>query len=116
MQFQQLEHRLNQEKANKAMLQAEIEISQIKLDRAKTLLFGLEDEKERWIFLQEDMNTKISTIVADMLLSAAFIAYLGPLTSEYRKLAQQSWIFHMQSELLNTLQPYSLEAALGEPE
>lgn len=72
----------------------------MKLERAKTLLAGLECEKVRWLVSKEDLEQKIVTIVPDVLLSSAMIAYLGPLTSAYRRQALESWLCQMTSYAL----------------
>ena len=87
----------------------------MKLERAKSLLSGLDKEKERWLVSKSDLEHKIATIVPDVLLSAAMIAYLGPLIASYRREALESWMYQMNAESLYTRVPYSLEAVLGEP-
>lgn len=58
----------------------EIQQCQIKLERAKALLTGLSGEKDRWLISLEDIEKKLTTIVPDVLLSAAMIAYTGAFT------------------------------------
>jgi len=79
------------------------------LERAKTLLTGLSGEKERWLVSLAEIEIKLETIVPDVLLSSAMIAYLGAFTSSYRKLAVSSWLFQMFADTLNTLENFSLE-------
>lgn len=65
----------------------------VKLERAKQLLSGLSGEKERWLVSLEELEQKLTTIVPDVLLSAALIAYMGAFTQNYRKQAEESWLF-----------------------
>ena len=44
------------------------------------MLEGLGGEKERWIDCLEEVETNLTTIVPDVLLSAAIVAYLGAFT------------------------------------
>ena len=57
----------------------------------------------------------MTTIVPDVLLAAAAIAYLGAFTAKYRKQAIDSWLYQMHISSLQTLENYSLERVLGEP-
>ena len=57
----------------------------------------------------------MTTVVPDVLLSAAVIAYLGQFTQNYRKQAVESWLYQMRLNSLNTLEDFSLERVLGEP-
>ena len=63
----------------------------------------------------DEIEQKLNTIVPDVLLSAAMIAYLGPFTSSYRKQAVESWLFQMHTDSLTTLPNFTLERVLGEP-
>ena len=85
------------------------------MSRAKQLLSGLGGEKERWLISLEDIEHKLTTVVPDVLLSAAIIAYLGSFTQNYRRQAVESWLYQMHIDSLNTLDNFSLERVLGEP-
>lgn len=58
----------------------QIQLCEIKLERAKQLLSGLSGEKERWLVSSEEIEVKLTTVVPDMILSSAIIAYLGSFT------------------------------------
>lgn len=44
------------------------------------LIGGLADEKVRWKETVQHLDYMINNVAGDVLLSAAFIAYLGPFT------------------------------------
>ena len=48
-----------------------------KLDRATKLIGGLGGEKTRWTEVAEKLGKDYVNLTGDVLLSAAFIAYLG---------------------------------------
>lgn len=49
----------------------------IKVERSIALLKSLDDEKQRWESSSETFKSQMSTIVGDVLLSSAFMAYAG---------------------------------------
>jgi len=55
------------------------------LDRAQKLTEGLSKEKISWIKKLKELNISAKNLVGDILLSAGFIAYLGPFGAQYRK-------------------------------
>ncbi|KAL5009676.1 hypothetical protein ScPMuIL_011981 [Solemya velum] len=63
-----------------------------RLVRADKLIGGLADEKERWKESVEKLEIIINNYVGDVLISSAYIAYLGPFTGEYRGLMQSEWV------------------------
>ena len=60
------------------------------------------------------MENSLATVVPDVLLSAAIVAYLGAFTQNYRQIAVDSWLFQMQAYGLKTSDGFSLEKVLGE--
>lgn len=78
----QLEHSIAQYKEEYAQLisqaqaiKTDLENVQAKVDRSIALLKSLNIERERWEATSETFKSQMSTIVGDVLLSAAFIAY-----------------------------------------
>ncbi|GFS18450.1 dynein heavy chain 1, axonemal [Elysia marginata] len=67
------------------------ELCQARLDRADKLINSLADEKDRWGETIEKYETLIVSVSGDVLISAAFIAYLGPFTSDYRAKMVSEW-------------------------
>lgn len=57
------------------------------------MLSGLSGEKERWLVSSEEIGVKLTTVVPDMILSSAIIAYLGSFTQVFRKQALESWLY-----------------------
>lgn len=80
----QLEHSIASYKEEYAQLIAQaqaiktdLENVQAKVDRSIALLKSLVIERERWEATSETFKSQMSTIIGDVLLSAAFIAYGG---------------------------------------
>ncbi|MEW5311651.1 MAG: hypothetical protein WDW38_003347 [Sanguina aurantia] len=75
---------LQEKKAKKAKLEAEVAMCTIKLDRAEKLISGLGGEKTRWTAAALSLGEQHVKLTGDVLLSAGQIAYLGPFTALYR--------------------------------
>lgn len=56
-------------------IKTDLENVQAKVDRSIALLKSLNIERERWESTSETFRSQMSTIIGDVLLSAAFIAY-----------------------------------------
>ena len=76
-------------------IKSEMERVQSKVDRSMTLLGSLSSEKERWEAGSRTFDTEMSTIVGDVLLSAAFLAYGGFFDQHYREIMWQEWASHL---------------------
>ena len=90
-EFETLQDEFNEMDLKKKKLEENIEFSKIKLERAGRLTSLLSDEKERWKNAVENLKNEKLTLVGDVFMSSAFVSYLGPLTSNYRKSLINSW-------------------------
>ncbi|QRW00298.1 cytoplasmic dynein 1 heavy chain 1 [Ceratobasidium sp. AG-Ba] len=91
-------------------IKAEMERVQTKVDRSMTLLGSLSSEKSRWEEGSRTFDTEMSTIVGDVLLSAAFLAYGGFFDQHYREVMWQEWCAHLSDAGIK----YKVELALPE--
>jgi dynein heavy chain 1 len=76
-------------------IKSEMERVQSKVDRSMTLLGSLSSERTRWEAASHTFETEMSTIVGDVLLSAAFLAYGGFFDQHYREVMWQEWSNHL---------------------
>lgn len=67
-------------------IKTDLENVQAKVDRSIALLKSLVIERERWEATSETFKSQMSTIIGDVLLSAAFIAYGGYFDQHVRAL------------------------------
>lgn len=88
--------------------------AEIQLERAKKLVNGLSSEAERWKQSADRLESDKKNLVGNILLSAAFIAYLGPFTSKYRSELLKRWIERCKQENIPTADDYTIERILSE--
>ncbi|TFK40902.1 dynein heavy chain protein 1 [Crucibulum laeve] len=76
-------------------IKSEMERVQSKVDRSMKLLESLSSERGRWESGSRTFDAEMSTIVGDVLLSAAFLAYGGFFDQHYREVMWQEWTNHL---------------------
>lgn len=78
-------------------IKTDLENVQAKVDRSIALLKSLNIERERWENTSETFRSQMSTIIGDVLLSAAFISYGGYFDQHFRNNLFSTWCQHLQS-------------------
>ncbi|KAE8298053.1 Dynein heavy chain 1 [Larimichthys crocea] len=101
--------------AKKDELDNKCQLCEARLIRADKLIGGLADEKVRWKETVQHLDYMVNNVAGDVLLSGAYIAYLGPFTGEYRAAMAEEWL-HCFKELSvpHTNEP-NLISTLGDP-
>ncbi|XP_026482181.1 dynein heavy chain, cytoplasmic isoform X8 [Ctenocephalides felis] len=94
----------------------DLENVQAKVDRSIALLKSLVIERERWEATSETFRSQMSTIVGDVLLSAAFIAYGGYFDQHYRHNLFATWSQHLQQACLLFRQDIARTEYLSNPD
>ncbi|XP_072172912.1 cytoplasmic dynein 1 heavy chain 1-like [Diadema setosum] len=77
-------------------IKSDLESVQIKVDRSTALLRSLSIERDRWEAGSESFKMQMSTILGDVLLSSAFMAYAGYFDQMMRQNLFNSWAGHLQ--------------------
>lgn len=72
-------------------IKTEMSTVQFKVDRSVRLLDSLSSEQVRWEESSKSFDSQIDTIVGDVLVAAAFIAYAGYYDQQYRKALSEDW-------------------------
>lgn len=65
---------------------------QFKVDRSVRLLDSLSSERSRWEDGSKSFETQISTLVGDVLIAAAFLAYGGLYDQQFRRAMVDDWM------------------------
>ncbi|XP_048881302.1 dynein axonemal heavy chain 11 isoform X2 [Brienomyrus brachyistius] len=85
--------RFEKASAEKLHCQEEVRRSSRAIELANRLVQGLQSENARWTKAVEQFEAQQKTLCGDVLLSSAFVSYLGYFTRPYRQeLLQNSWI------------------------
>lgn len=91
-------------------IKSEMDRVQTKVDRSMTLLQSLSSEQERWDTGSKTFETEMGTIVGDVMVSAAFLAYSGFFDQHYRELMKREWMDHLSEADIS----YKPDLALSE--
>ncbi|XP_068576471.1 dynein axonemal heavy chain 1 [Cebidichthys violaceus] len=84
--------------AKKDELDNKYQLCEARLVRADKLINGLADENVRWKETMQHLDDLVNNVAGDVLLSAGYVAYLGPFTGEYRAAISEEWL-HCFKEL-----------------
>mmetsp|Transcript_46773 Transcript_46773/g.83798 ORF Transcript_46773/g.83798 Transcript_46773/m.83798 type:complete len:4084 (-) Transcript_46773:846-13097(-) len=78
-------------------LEAEMKVTEVRLERAGKLIGGLSSEKVRWEESVKSLVEKKVNLTGNMLIAAGAIAYIGPFTSKYRARMLRLWVEQCQA-------------------
>ncbi|KAI9745692.1 MAG: Dynein heavy chain, cytoplasmic [Claussenomyces sp. TS43310] len=82
-------------------IKTEMSRVQFKVDRSVRLLDSLSSERTRWEAGSKSFETQISTLVGDVLVAAAFLAYSGLYDQQFRKTMMEDWLNQLQLSGIN---------------
>ncbi|XP_038934021.1 dynein axonemal heavy chain 11 isoform X4 [Rattus norvegicus] len=86
--------------AEKVRCQEEVNQTNKTIDLANRLVSELESEKIRWGQSIKSFETQEKTLCGDVLLTAAFVSYIGSFTRQYRQeLVDCKWIPFLQQKV-----------------
>ncbi|UPX18708.1 dynein heavy chain [Ascochyta rabiei] len=91
----------------------EMSTVQFKVDRSVRLLDSLSSERSRWEESSKSFDSQIDTIVGDVLVAAAFIAYAGYYDQQYRKALTEDWYDHLKNSGISFKTPNSFTEYLS---
>ncbi|VDB92823.1 BgtA-20854 [Blumeria graminis f. sp. tritici] len=69
---------------------------EFKVNRSVRLLESLSSERSRWEASSKSFETQIGTLVGDVLVAAAFLAYSGLYDQQFRKNMMDDWLSQLQ--------------------
>ncbi|KAF2672450.1 cytoplasmic dynein-like protein 1 heavy chain 1 [Microthyrium microscopicum] len=78
-------------------IKAEMKRVESKVERSERLLASLGSEEDRWKSSSQSFDSQIDTLVGDVLVSAALMAYGGFYDQQYRKAMTDDWYKHLSS-------------------
>ena len=113
--LQALNDKLNEMQDKKAKLEHDVDQCEKKLVRAEKLIGGLGGEKDRWKEVAAGLAVDYRNLTGDVLLCAAYIAYLGPFTLPFREEVLAEWVSLLREKNVPCSETFKLIAVLGEP-
>ena len=79
----------------KQIIESEMSGVESKVTRSVRLLESLSSERVRWEESSKQFETQIDTLVGDVLVAAALMAYGGFYDQQYRKSMMDDWLQHL---------------------
>jgi len=76
-------------------IKAEMNRVQSKVDRSMRLLNSLGSERGRWEESSKTFQVQMETIIGDVFLASAFLAYGGLYDQQYRRAMVEDWSMHL---------------------
>jgi dynein heavy chain len=112
-QLADLAKKLEIQLAEKQKLEEETAIMERRLIAADKLINGLSSENKRWTQDLHDLKAKRIKLLGDTLVCAAFLAYVGAFTWEFRReLVFETWYKDLVEKEVPISQPFRLEDLL----
>uniref|UniRef100_A0A146KZ76 Dynein heavy chain, cytoplasmic n=1 Tax=Lygus hesperus TaxID=30085 RepID=A0A146KZ76_LYGHE len=94
----------------------DLENVQAKVDRSTALLKSLGIERERWNMTSETFKSQMATIIGDVLLSSAYLAYAGYFDQHSRHNLLGTWTDHLTSASIQYRPDMALTEYLSNPD
>ncbi|KAM8760834.1 dynein axonemal heavy chain 2-like [Acanthopagrus schlegelii] len=88
---------------------------EVKLDRADKLLTELAGERVRWEEKLPGLEENMRYLIGDCLLGASFLAYMGPLPSNYRDELLATWMKELHDLEIPCTPGFSFAVFLSKP-
>ncbi|XP_030276430.1 dynein heavy chain 1, axonemal [Sparus aurata] len=101
--------------AKKKELDNKYQLCEARLIRTEKLIGELADEKVRWKKTVQHLDYMVNNVAGDVLLSAAYVAYLGPFTGEYRTAMAEEWLHCLKELNVPHTDKPNLINTLGDP-
>ncbi|GAB6032148.1 hypothetical protein CHUAL_010802 [Chamberlinius hualienensis] len=107
----QLEETINE----KETLEKQINLCTVKLGRARHLIDGLAEERNRWNNEVALIDETLKKLVGDTLLAAGVVTYLGPFKIIQRRSVVEEWTDFLKEQSVAYSENFSLATVLGDP-
>ncbi|XP_071446254.1 dynein axonemal heavy chain 6 [Hetaerina americana] len=114
-QIAQLEAAYDKSLAEKIELERIIDLTATRLQRAGRLITALGDEEVRWEQSVKEFGVELENVTGNVLISSAFVAYLGAFTSNYRMGLVNEWTNCCQSLGVPVSSNFSVINVLADP-
>ena len=96
-------------------LKVQKEATLSKITKAENLLMGLSSEKSRWSVSFKDFGSQFTTLTGDVLISSAFLTYLGFFGQQHRQVLYQTWKNYLTTAKIPFIKELSIVEFLSMP-
>ena len=110
-----LNNKLQTTLKKKEDLEAQKQLTVVRLERADQLIQGLGGEKKRWTETVAGLEVDKVNLIGNMLFSAGCVAYIGPFNSEYRQELTAGWTLVCKRLKIPVDGNFSLDRVLADP-
>ncbi|XP_063719575.1 dynein axonemal heavy chain 3-like [Symsagittifera roscoffensis] len=110
-----LRHQFQEKNDMKTYLESQIDLTQVRLQRASKLIGQLGGERVRWTEMEKLMGSSYINIVGDVLIASAIVAYLGPFTLEFRNSCVNKWLGECRERSIPVSPHFDLAGTLCDP-
>ncbi|OCT79469.1 dynein heavy chain 14, axonemal [Xenopus laevis] len=111
--LQLIQKQYNESVSEKELMAHRKKLTTERLQRASVLISALAEEKIRWKESVDRLDLAMEGIIGDTLVSAAFIAYCGAFTSEYREKLVEEWLEDCRTYKIPLSGDYSIIRAMA---
>ena len=94
-------------------IKTEMERVEFKVNRSVKLLNSLSSERSRWEDGSKSFETQIATMVGDILVASAFLAYSGLFDQQFRKGMVDEWLEHLTASGISYKENYAITEYLS---
>eukprot|EP00698_Gefionella_okellyi_P007651 TRINITY_DN186_c0_g4_i1.p1 TRINITY_DN186_c0_g4~~TRINITY_DN186_c0_g4_i1.p1 ORF type:complete len:3955 (+),score=1074.62 TRINITY_DN186_c0_g4_i1:43-11907(+) len=101
--------------AEKNRLAESIDQTAKRLDRAGRLITGLGGERTRWEEAAVDLDVRIGSLVGNVFLAAACVAYFGAFTGAFRQRLIDQWVTRCLELGIPVATDFSLRDTMSDP-
>lgn len=93
----------------------DMELCEVKLERAGKLIGGLGGEKARWNENVKDLTEQLSLLPGDCIIAAGMVSYAGPFSSQIRAAFESAWMAELKEVAIIHNADCNMRSVLGEP-
>jgi dynein heavy chain len=93
----------------------DMNLCEVKLERAHKLIGGLGGEKARWGENVKDLTAQLSFLPGDCIVAAGMVSYAGPFTAGVRTQCEENWLKAISTLGIVHNSTCSMKKVLGEP-
>ncbi|KAG8349154.1 putative Dynein heavy chain N terminal region 2 domain1 [Trypanosoma vivax] len=114
-EVKQLEIALQHNVDEKTRLMEAAKETEMKLERARIIVDGLEGERDRWIESIARYEAALGTLIGDTLLVSGFLCYAGAFTADYRQKLWLSWMKEIKRQQIPVTKNFDFVDFLADP-